>query len=281
MSVRDELEPSRVLYKPSHAMHVATSRAVEYLPAFIAFLALLGLWEIGTAHLHLIAAYLLPAPSAIAEELGEHWLYLLQQTWVTVQEILLGYLAGMLLGFGLALLIFYSRILQRTLYPFVLMTQYVPKLAVAPLIIVWFGLDIRPKVLVTALICMFPIMINSLLGLRSSDAQTLELMYLLNATRWQTFWMIRLQAAAPLAFVGLKVGITLATTGAIVAEWISADAGLGYLIVFSLGDFQITTLYASLIMLMGLGLALFGLVVLAERLLMPHQPRSGIAERLL
>lgn len=259
-------------------VRLAGGTAWQYVPAFVTFIALLIVWQVITARYHLVAAYLLPAPLDIAKEMGNDKTILLQQTWATTKEIIVGYFLGVGMGVGFALMIFYSRLLERVVYPFVLTTQYVPKLAIAPLIIVWFGLGIWPKVLVTALVCMFPIMINTLVGLRGSDARLIELMHLLNANRWQVFRMIRLPGAIPHIFAGLKVGITLATIGAIVAEWIASDSGLGYLIVFSLGYFHTTELYAALVMLTALGLVLFGLVVLAERLLTPHQPHLEITE---
>lgn len=280
MSALDDAATRPQAQRPRPALGLLAA-ARPALPATVALLALLAVWEGVTARAHVIPGYLLPAPSAIAAEMRAQFGYLVQQTGVTASEILLGYLLGAALGGGCALLIFYSRTLRRTLYPLVVATQYMPKLAVAPLIVVWFGLDMWPKVLVTALVCLFPIMMSVLLGLRAGDRQVLELMYVLNASRWQTFWMIRLPAALPHLFAGLKVGVTLATTGALVAEWISADAGLGYLIVSALGDFHTTLLYAALVMLLGLGLLLFGLIVLAERRLLPHRPGVEVAEHTL
>ncbi len=245
---------------------------IDYIPATAFFLFLLVLWEIFTDTLHLIPDFLVPAPTAMVKEMFSPQLNLLRHTWVTLSEILLGYAAGMLLGFAGALAVFYSRVLQRIIYPLVLLSQFVPKLAIAPLLIIWFGFTITPKVLVTALVCMFPMMIDTLAGLESADPRLLDLMHTLSAGRWQVFTKIRLPAAMPHIFAGLKVGITLATIGAIVAEWISADAGLGYLIVFALGFFKITQLFAALTMVTLVGLVLFLLVVLLERLLAPHQP---------
>jgi NitT/TauT family transport system permease protein len=279
--MRAEIQTAGALRAPNLRLRALTAQIREYAPALAALVGALAFWQLATARLHLVASYLLPAPTDIAATMHAHVGYLLGQTWVTAREIVLGYLAGTALGIAFALMIFYSRLLRRIVYPFVLTSQYLPKLAVAPLIIVWFGLDVWPKVLVTALICLFPIMVNTLAGLRDSDPCALELLHVLHASRRQTFLMIQLPAACPQIFAGLKVGITLATTGAVVAEWISADAGLGYLITFSLGDFQITMLYAALVMLACLGIALFGLVVLAEHLLMPHQPSAQMAEHTL
>lgn len=242
-----------------------------YLPAVLFFIGLLVIWEISTATLHLIPDYLVPAPSAIAAQMLSPKSNLLYNTWITLEEILLGYLAGMVMGFGGALAVFYSKTLQRIIYPIVLLSQFVPKLAVAPLLIIWFGFSITPKILVTALVCMFPIMIDTLAGLQSADPQLLDLMHTLSARRWQVFFKIRLPAAMPNIFAGLKVGITLATIGAIVAEWIAAEAGLGYMIVFALGFFKIEQLFAALVMITLLGLLLFFLIVGLERLISPHQ----------
>lgn len=270
MSSRQEASTTLTDGKASRASRL---RAVtlENLPAVIFFtLVILGV-ELATKYLGLIPKYLVPAPSAVLEEMLSSSSGLLRHTGVTLTEILLGYGAGIVLGFAGALAIFYSRLLQRIIYPVVLLSQFVPKLAIAPLIIVWFGFTITPKVLVTALICMFPITINALAGLKASDPRHLDFMHTLDATRRQVFFKIRLPAAVPHIFAGLKVGITLATIGALVAEWISSEAGLGYLIVFALGFFRIEELFAALVMITGVGLLLYLLVVVLEKLVAPHQ----------
>ncbi len=244
----------------------------EYLPTLGFFLVLLFFWELFTSILHVIPNFLVPAPGSMLREMFSPQLGLLRHTWVTLSEILAGYAIGMLFGFAGALSTFYSPALRRIVYPIVLLSQFVPKLAIAPLLIVWFGFNITPKILVTALVCMFPIMIDTLTGLESTDRSLLDLMHTLSANRVQVFFKIRLPAAMPHIFAGLKVGITLATIGAIVAEWISAEAGLGYLVVFALGFFKTAQLFAALTMITLLGLALFLLVLLLERVLTPHQP---------
>lgn len=250
----------------------------ENLPALIFFsLLVLGL-ELATKYLGLIPKFLVPPPSAVLQEILSPNSGLLRHTGVTLTEILLGYAAGIFLGFSGALAIFYSRLLQRIIYPIVLLSQFVPKLAIAPLLIVWFGFTITPKVLVTALICMFPITINALAGLRASDPRHLDLMHTLDATRAQVFFKIRLPAAIPHIFAGLKVGITLATIGALVAEWISSEAGLGYLIVFALGFFRIEELFAALVMITLVGLLLYLLVLALEKVLAPHQRSVNVPE---
>lgn len=245
---------------------------VDNLPPLIFFIFVILIWELATKYLALIPSFLLPAPSAIIDEMFRPGTDLLKHTWVTTTEILVGYALGTLVGFLSALIIVYSPYLRRIIYPIVLLSQFVPKLAIAPLIIVWFGFSITPKVIVTALICLFPILIDSVVGLESSDPRLLDLMHTYDANRWQIFRKIRLPTAVPHIFAGLKVGITLATIGAIVAEWISAEAGLGYLVVFALGFFQIDRLFAALVMITILGLLLFLLIVLLEKIISPHQP---------
>ena len=242
------------------------------LPAITFFIIVVLIWEIATKYLSLVPSYLLPAPSAIVKEMFQPGTNLLKHTWVTTTEILVGYALGTIVGFASALIIVYSPFLRRIIYPIVLLSQFVPKLAIAPLIIVWFGFSITPKVIVTALICLFPILIDSVVGLEASDPRLLDLMHTYDANRWQVFRKIRLPTAAPHIFAGLKVGITLATIGAIVAEWISAEAGLGYLVVFALGFFQIERLFAALVMITILGLFLFLIIVLLEKAINPHQP---------
>lgn len=270
MSGRQEASPALTDRKVSWASRLR-GVILENLPAVIFFtLVILGV-ELATKYLGLIPKYLVPAPSAVIQEMLSSSSSLLRHTGVTLTEILLGYAAGIVLGFAGALAIFYSRLLQRIIYPIVLLSQFVPKLAIAPLLIVWFGFSITPKVLVTALICMFPITINALAGLKASEPRHLDFMHTINASRWQVFFKIRLPAAVPHIFAGLKVGITLATIGALVAEWISSEAGLGYLIVFALGFFRIEQLFAALVMITLVGLLLYLLVVVLEKLLAPHQ----------
>lgn len=251
---------------------------LDILPALIFFALALIAVEVATKYLGLIPGYLVPAPSDVFREIFSPGSGLVKHTWVTMQEILFGYAVGILLGFSGALAIFYSPLLQRIIYPLVLLSQFVPKLAIAPLIIVWFGFTILPKVLVTALICMFPILINTVAGLKASDPRILDFLRTLDATRLQVFFKVRLPAAAPNIFAGLKVGITLATIGALVAEWISAEAGLGYLIVFALGFFKMEQLFAALVMITLLGLALYILVLILEKVLSPHQPSVAYVE---
>ncbi len=242
------------------------------LPPVLFFSASIILWEMLTSYFHIVPAYLLPAPSVIVKEMFKPGTNLLKHTGVTLTEILAGYSLGTLVGFASALIIVYSPLLRRIVYPLMLLSQFVPKLAIAPLLIVWFGFSITPKVIVTALICMFPILIDTVVGMESSDPRLLDLMHTYDATRWQVFYKVRLPTAIPQIFAGLKVGITLATIGAIVAEWISADAGLGYLIVFALGFFQIERLFAALVMITLVGLLLFFLIVVLEKAVAPHQP---------
>ena len=243
-----------------------------YLPPLLFFLAVILLCQLATATFGLVPAYLLPAPTDIVEEMFKPGTDLLRHTWVTLIEIVVGFVVGSLVGFGGALVIVYSPFLKRIIYPILLLSQFVPKLAIAPLLIIWFGFSITPKVIITAMICMFPVLIDTVVGLESTDPRLLELMHTYNAYRRQVFTKIRLPGAMPQIFAGLKVGITLATIGAIVAEWISAEAGLGYLVVFALGFFQIERLFAALVMITLLGLLLFFLIVLLERAVTPHQP---------
>lgn len=239
------------------------------------YLAIVLIWEL-IVRAGLMATYLLPAPSMIIVELVERWELYGQHMLVTTNETLLGFALGSAIGFVLGLLIAYSHTLERIAYPAIIFTQTVPKLALAPLFTVWFGVGVLPKVLITALICLFPVLITTVTGLKSVDPKLRMLMSSVSASRWQLFRMIELPTALPQIFGGLQVGITLAVVGALVGEWVGADRGLGYLILYDNSQLRTTAVFASLICVTAMGILLFVLVRWLERICMPHQPLADL-----
>ena len=183
----------------------------------------------------------------------------------TLTEILTGFVAGVLSGFLLAMLVFYSPLAARVLYPLAVFSQTIPKLAVAPLFVIWLGFWIAPKIAVIVLLVMFPVLVNTVDGFRSVDPRLIDLMRSLSASEAQVFRYIRFPAALPFIFSALKIATTLAVIGAVVGEWVGASRGLGYLILTANSLVDIPLLFAVLVVLSMLGLAFFAGIFLWER----------------
>lgn len=240
-----------------------------WLPALL-FVSLIGLWELAVRAfvdpdlIHRIY----PIPSGIADAMVSKSSILLQNSWVTFQEILIGLLLALIIGFIVAVLIFYSPTLERVLYPIIILTQNVPVFAIAPLMVIWMGFGIWPKVVVAALIAFFPIVVNTVDGLRSTESDLIQLFKILGADRWQRLIHLRIPAALPLIFSGIKVGVTLSVVGAVVGEWVSSEVGiggLGRLMMTEKRLLHVDTVFAAIVWLALLGLMLFLCVSLLER----------------
>lgn len=227
-----------------------------------------GLWQ-GIVTGFGIPAYLVPAPSAVAVAMGKFWPELSSQSVVTIEEVVLGFAISIVVGVPAAVLIAGSRFLERVLYPLLVASQAVPKIALAPLFIVWVGLGITPKSLMAFLISFFPVLIGTLQGLRSVPPEMVNLGRSMGTGPIASFTKLRLPHALPSVFSGLKVGITLAVVGAVAAEFVGSDSGLGYLLVKAGGVLETPLLFASLIVVSFIGIVLFALVGLAERLILP------------
>ena len=231
-------------------------------------LIVLGIWE-GVVHLFEMPRYILPAPSKIVVTLFAEHAQLLKHTLVTLQEMLLGFLLAVSIGVPLAVLMFEFPTLEKAFYPYVIGSQTVPVFAIAPLLVLWFGFGITSKVIMAALIVFFAIVLNTLDGLKSTDPDTVNLLRILQATRWQILWKVRIPSALPFIFSGAKIGISISTIGAVIGEWVGAKAGLGYLMLYANGTLQVSLVFAAILCLTLLGLGLFGLMTLLERYAMP------------
>jgi NitT/TauT family transport system permease protein len=197
-------------------------------------------------------------------------------TWITLYETVLGFVLACVIGLVTAVLIAYSRTMDKALYPLVLVAQVIPKIAIAPLLVVWFGTDLRPKVILAVLIAFFPIVISGVAGLRSTDPELLDLSATMGASRWQTFRKIRFPNALPHLMAGLKVAVTLAVVGAVVGEFVGASEGLGYVLLLANGNLDAPLLFADLILMSVIGILLFAVVEVAEALLIPwHASRRS------
>jgi NitT/TauT family transport system permease protein len=248
-----------------------TASLVQYSKVTLFFLAIGLIWEIAVGYLRLMPDYILPAPSQILRVSIAQFDRLLFHAGITTVEIVIGFVVGSLIGIVGAVLTVYSRFFQQVIYPATIVTQTVPKLAIAPLFVVWFGFGIVPKVLIVAIMCLFPVLINSVIGFTSVDNRLLDLMHSLSASRWQVFCKIRLPHAVPYIFAGLKIGITLAVVGGIVGEWVGSDAGLGYYVQLASASLETARLFAALVFITLVGIGLFLAVVLLEWLVSPRR----------
>ena len=222
------------------------------------------LWEALVRSLR-VPPYILPPPSRIIATFATHFALLLGHAGVTLIEVILGMLFGVVGGFCLAVLIFYFRTLERALYPLIIASQMIPVFAIAPLLIIWFGYGLWPKVTVAGLIVFFPIVVNTVDGLRSVNEETIDVLRSLDASRMQIFTHVRLPACLPSLFSGLKVGVTLSVVGATIGEWVGAKSGLGYLMIQSNARLRTDLVFASILMLSLLGLLLFAITSIMER----------------
>lgn len=203
--------------------------------------------------------------------MAHNYSYLLYHSWVTCVEILLGFFGAVAIGIPLAILVVYSPFLERLIFPLLVASQSIPKIAIAPLLIFWAGIGLAPKALVALLIAFFPIVVDTVVGLRSVEVEMLYLGKSMGAGPRQIFWKIRLPTALPYVFAGFKVAITLAVVGAIIAEFIQADAGLGYALLQASSSMNTAMSFAVIIVLSVIGVLLFALVsLIGDRLTYWH-----------
>jgi NitT/TauT family transport system permease protein len=234
------------------------------------FLLFFAVWEV-LVDLLRIKPVILPAPSVIVLTIGKHWAYLAKQSWPTFVAVTAGFLVAASVGFVIAVGIAYSRWLSEITYPFLIAAQVLPKIAFAPLFLIWFGFGLMPKVVIAALIAFFPIVINTARGLSSVEPELIQYMRSLGAG-WRTiFFKISLPWALPYIFASFKIAITLAVVGAVVGEFVASDTGLGYVISYSNISLDTELMFAGIFVLSALGVALFLVVVLAERLALSWQ----------
>lgn len=258
---------NHLMKKNGIAVKVGTWLNEAYLPLLTGVFFFL-LWE-ALIHLLKVPRYILPAPSAVFLEFAQHFGLIWFHTLVTANETFVGYIIAIVLGIPLSIFVAFSETLQRTFYAAAVTLGMVPTIAFAPLFVVWFGFSFASKMLVVFWVCFFPILINGIFGFVSLSDELRFFTLSTGADRVTTFWKIRLPAAMPQIFVGLKGAAINATVGATIAEWIGGNAGLGYYIQVATGDFNMRLALAAIIMLTALGLLLYFLVILAEMKLIP------------
>lgn len=242
-------------------------------PPLLTFLTFLVAWEAFARYAD-IPAWLLPAPSAIGAVAWDWSDELWRHTLVTLYETLAGYALALALGIPLAVAVVYSSVLERTIYPILLVLQSVPKVAIAPLLALWIGFGPLPKIIVVFLVCFFPIVVATATGLRSVPAPMMDLIRSLSASQFQTFVKIRFPTAMPHIFVGAKIAITFAVIGAVIGEFVGSEAGLGYLILVSSSQALTSLAFASLAILTVMSIVLYYLVEYVERIVVPWANRN-------
>lgn len=240
-------------------------------------LATLAVWEFGVTALG-VKSVVLPAPSRIVRVLGERPDLLLGHLWPTFYETVAGFLISVVGGIAVALLITYSRIVRNGFYPLIVVSQIVPKVAVAPLFIVWFGTGHASRLLLAFLVAFFPMVINAAHGFQSVDEDILRMARAYMGRRRQIFFKIRLPHALPHIFAGMKISITLAVIGVIVAEFVASQEGIGYLIVFANGLLDTPLMMAAIAVLSLMGLALYALIAVLERVVIYWQTPSELPQ---
>jgi len=237
-------------------------------PVLGIFLAIFLLWEL-CCRLFKVPDFILPSPSVIIDKIATSWWLLLVNGLVTAQEIVLGFGMSVVIGIPLAVLVVYSRVFERVAFPFMVSLQTIPKVALAPILVMWLGYGILPKVMVAFLISFFPIVIGAVVGMRSAEKEMIYLVQSMGANELTTFLKIRLPRALPSIFGGLKVGMGQAVVGATVGEFIAAERGLGYLQLISQVRLDTALLFAAVVVLSLLGVLLFNIVAWVERLALP------------
>jgi putative hydroxymethylpyrimidine transport system permease protein len=234
-----------------------------------ALLALLvGGWEL-LAKLGHVENYLLPAPSEVASALWDDRDLLAPDTWVTAREVLLGFGLALAIGVAIAIVLHLSPVLRRAAYPLVVASQAIPVVVIAPILVIWFGFGITPKLIVIALICFFPIVVNTLDGLASTDGDQVKMMRTLGASRLDLLRRLELPASLPFLFSGAKVAVAVAVIGAVFGELVGSDAGLGHAIQVGTAQLETARVFAAVLILSLMAIALFGLIALIERRAVP------------
>jgi NitT/TauT family transport system permease protein len=236
--------------------------------ATITLIGLLIFWQSAT-YIFNIPGYLLPPPSEIAVDIARNWKLLINHAGVTTIEVIVGFVLSVFIGVPLAALFTYSSAFERAIYPLIVGSNTVPKVALAPLLLAWFGFGLVPKILIVVLVAFFPIVINSVVGLKSLTPQMLYLARSMGASAPQVFWLFRMPNALPNIFAGLKVASVLSVIGAVVAEFVGSDSGLGYAMMIATSDLNIARQFAAILLLSVIGVVFFWFIGFIEHLSIP------------
>ncbi|MFW6000790.1 MAG: ABC transporter permease [Halanaerobium sp.] len=239
-----------------------------YLPVIIFFILSLIIWEIIVQFLN-IETWILPAPSAIFAEIVETRSLLIEHSLRTLYESIFGLTISAAAGILIGTIIFNFEILERTLYPLMVISQTVPIVVLIPLLVIWFGFGLLPKILIVILACFFPVAVNTVDGLNTADRDRINLLKAMGASKWQIFTKVRIPTALPMIFSGLRISATYSVMAAVVAEWMGSDIGLGVFIVRSSNSYLTARVFAGIVLVSFFSIMLFQSITLLERLLIP------------
>jgi len=242
----------------------------RWLPPFLLIIFLFGLWQVAASSGFMadtlnLDDFLVPSPAQIFEVLWQDRDLIAENARVTLIEVVAGFLVALVVGLLAATLLHLSPLLRRTSYPVMVASQTIPIIVIAPVLVVWFGYGIGPKLAIIALICFFPIAVNTLDGLRSVDGDSVRMMRTLYASKWQIFRRVEIPTALPYAFSGAKIAVAVAVIGAVFGEWAGAEKGLGYLMLQDNAQLMTDRLFASVFVLSAIAITLFALIGLLER----------------
>ncbi len=234
----------------------------------VLLIGLVVLWDLAIRLLH-IPAYQVPAPGDVIVTLYREWPMLLREAVPTTTATVCGFLLSAAFGIPVAMLIASSKTVESYVYPLLVFSQSIPKVAIAPLFVVWFGFGIFPKVVSAFLLGFFPVVVSAVQGFKSVDPDLIDLARSMEAKGLQTFRMVSLPFATPAIFAGLKVSVTLAVVGAVVGEFVGSNSGIGFVLQRSIGNFELPTMFAALVVLALIGMILFWIIDVVERLAIP------------
>jgi NitT/TauT family transport system permease protein len=254
------------------------SRKARAVTPVVTLLALLVFWEL-VCRLFSVPTFLVPPPSSVAMSLYEKRGLYVYHSAVTLYETTLGFILAVIFGMVAAAVIVVLPRLRDIIMPVLLIAQIVPKVAVAPLLLIWFGYGLLPKVLIAFLVAFFPIVVNGISGLTSVQTELIDLGRSLEASKWQTFWKFRMPSAIPEVLSGMKVAMTLAIVGAVIGEFVGGSSGLGYLIMVANQEADTAFAFASIFLLSLMGLILYVLVEFAERVLTPWNDSTDVTAK--
>jgi len=245
----------------------------HWWPPLALLAAAVGVWELVVRAAH-VPDYLFPAPSAVASSLADDAGLLGQATLVTLREVVLGFLLAVAVAVVVAVVLHFSAALRRALLPILVLSQTVPTVLLAPILVILLGYGIQPKLVVVAVVCFFPVVVNTVDGLRSADQELVRMMRTLHGGRLAIFRRVELPGALPAIFSGARVAATYAAVGAVFGEWAGSSAGLGFVILQAQPALETARIFAAVLVLSALALALYALVTFAERLLVPWQQEA-------
>jgi NitT/TauT family transport system permease protein len=245
-----------------------SKHATHFLYPLAGTLIIVLAWHYYVVLFH-VPVVVLPTPLQVLQALVQEWKALIEDGWITALECIYGFALAMVIGIPIAVTMTYSRIANQMFYPLLVASQSIPKVAIAPILLVWFGTGLQSKLAMAFVIAFFPVVVDTATGLRSTSPELLELARSLQCSRLQTFFKIQLPSALPSIFSGAKIAVTLAVIGAVIGEFIGSNEGLGNLLLTANSQLNTPLVWAALIVLSALGMALYGGVVVAEKILMP------------